>query len=337
MKTLNLKLGLFASALSLSLAACGGGTAHAPAKSGGTNASSPGGFQASQESTFGDAQSAPAPAAPAAEESGPATDAAPAEKSSRAPSAAGAAPTPAPRSEAKRAEAFDAEPESPVGDREARRPGLGTVFGETRTSRVTSSPFERNRPNSPFAVTALNYNDRTGINAMLRGESFDDFRSDGVSAARGMVTVRLIDDNGTPLPTMFSGNRNFVMGENGQAYSIELQNRTGNRFEAVVTVDGLDVIDGRTGSVSKRGYLLQPFATVTIDGFRRSMNEVAAFRFGSVRNSYAGKKGDDRNVGVIGVAFFEERGATFWSEQEVQRRENANPFPGGFAQPPIVR
>ncbi len=325
MKTLNLKLGLFASLLSLSLAACGGaGSAHAPSK---TASSSPSPSAPAQEGVFADdAASAPAGGG---EESAAAPQAAPApaEKSSRAPSAAGAA-APTPRSEAKRAEAFDAEPE---------RPGLGTVFGETRTSRVTSSPFERARPNSPFAVTTLSYNDRTGIDAMLRGESFDAFRTDGIPAARGMITVRLIDDNGTPLPTMANAGRNFVMGENGQAYSIELQNRTGNRFEAVVTVDGLDVIDGRAGSVQKRGYLLQPFATVTIDGFRRSMDEVAAFRFGSVRNSYAGKKGDDRNVGVIGVAVFEERGAAFWSEQEVQRRENANPFPGGFAQPPIVR
>jgi hypothetical protein len=46
---------------------------------------------------------------------------------------------------------------------------------------------------------------------------------------------------------------------------------------------------------------------VTIDGWRTSLSEVAAFRFSSVRDSYAGRTGQDRNVGVIGVAFFRER------------------------------
>jgi hypothetical protein len=187
-------------------------------------------------------------------------------------------------------------------------------------------------------VSSVNYNDRSGIDAMLRGASFASFQTEGVSAANGMVTVRLVDDNGNPLPTANVNNRSFVMGEDGQHYTIELANHTGNRFEAVVTVDGLDVIDGRAGSVNKRGYLLQPFATVEIDGFRQNMDAVAAFRFGSVRNSYASRKGDDRNVGVIGVAFFEERGTNFrWNDGEIRRRETANPFPGGFAQPPIAR
>ncbi|HVJ18191.1 MAG TPA: hypothetical protein VM686_22380, partial [Polyangiaceae bacterium] len=196
----------------------------------------------------------------------------------------------------------------------------------------------RQCPNNPFSVTALNNNDESGINAMLHGASLVDFRVESVPAARGMVTVRLLDDNGTPLPTMASNGRHFVQGEHGQRYTIELHNNTSNRLEAVVTVDGLDVIDGRPGSISKRGYLVNAFATVEIDGFRQNMDEVAAFRFGSVRNSYAGRKGDDRNVGVIGVAFFEERGATMpWTQREIERRERANPFPGGFAQPPIAR
>jgi len=118
----------------------------------------------------------------------------------------------------------------------------------------------------------------------------------------------------------------------------EIVNQSANRFEAVVTVDGLDVIDGKPGALAKRGYLVAPFATVDIDGFRQSMDEVAAFRFGSVRGSYAGQKGNDRNVGVIGVAVFAERGATQpWTEREIGRRETADPFPGRFAAPPVAR
>jgi hypothetical protein len=105
--------------------------------------------------------------------------------------------------------------------------------------------------------------------------------------------------------------------------------------EAVATVDGLDVIDGRSGSFAKRGYLIQPWGSVEIDGFRQSFDEVAAFRFGAVSESYAAKKGDDRNVGVVGVAFFAEEGAPYpWTSYELERRREANPFPGRFASPP---
>ncbi len=68
---------------------------------------------------------------------------------------------------------------------------------------------------------------------------------------------------------------------------------------------------------------------------------MASFQFGSVRSSYASKKtGESRNVGVIGVAFFHERGDSpqFWSttpsHQEVLRRHSADPFPQQFATPP---
>jgi hypothetical protein len=149
--------------------------------------------------------------------------------------------------------------------------------------------------------------------------------------------VRLLDENGAPLPTFMDAGRTLVQGEHGRRYVIEVANRTSSRFEAVVAVDGLDVVDGQPGSFAKRGYLIQPFATVEIDGFRQNLDEVAAFRFGSVRGSYAARKGSDRNVGVIGVAFFAERGARVWNERELVRRESAEPFPGRFASPPIAR
>jgi hypothetical protein len=217
------------------------------------------------------------------------------------------------------------------------RPGLGTTWGETRTSRVSSSPFERASRN-PFELQSISYNDANGIDAMLRGGSFAAFQPDRPALDNGMLSVRVLDDNGSPLPTYFGSGRALVAGEHGQRYTIQIANRTANRFEAVVTVDGLDVIDGQPGSFDKRGYLVQPFDSVEIDGFRQSMHDVAAFRFGSVRGSYAAKKGNDRNVGVIGVAFFAERGAEApWTQRELDRRNSADPFPGRFAAPPIAR
>jgi hypothetical protein len=58
-------------------------------------------------------------------------------------------------------------------------------------------------------------------------------------------------------------------------------------------------------------------------------------RFGPVRESYAHEKyGDTRNVGVIGIAIFNESGTSPWIDREVQKRLHAKPFPGRFATPP---
>ncbi|MBK9259633.1 MAG: hypothetical protein IPM54_07305 [Polyangiaceae bacterium] len=119
--------------------------------------------------------------------------------------------------------------------------------------------------------------------------------------------AELIDDGMNNLPMFFHNGKKYVMGSLGQRYRIRVTNPTANRVEAVVSVDGLDAIDGQTATLSKRGYVVPAFGSVTIDGFRTSMNSVAAFRFTSVPDSYAGRTGQDRNVGVIGVAIFRER------------------------------
>lgn len=237
--------------------------------------------------------------------------------------------------------ALPSAPFQPPAEKKAEdRPGLGTTWGETRESYVASARFERADGSRPFALVALNYNDEAGIQAMARrmGNSYASFDGSGVEALQGALSVRLLDEHGLPLPNADFAGRNYVAGNDGQRYVIQIENHTGNRFEAVATVDGLDVIDGKEGSISKRGYLVNPWGTLQIDGFRRSQSAVAAFRFGAVKDSYAARKGNDRNVGVIGVAFFHERGSVLpWTERELERRESANPFPAGFASPPPTR
>jgi len=227
--------------------------------------------------------------------------------------------------------AFEARKEAAAPE----RPGLGTEWGENRESRVSTAPFFRESPDRPFDVVKMFYNDADGVRAMARRAGISDFRDGSGHATRGAVTVRLLDSSGRSLEGFSSSGNTYVIGEHGQRYTIEIKNNTGVRFEAVATVDGLDVVNGQAGSFSNRGYILNPWSTVQIDGWRRSTDTVAAFRFGRVSQSYAGKKGEDRNVGVIGVALFEERGAVFpWTRQEVDKRHNADPFPGQFANPP---
>jgi hypothetical protein len=220
--------------------------------------------------------------------------------------------------------------------RAEERPGLATHWGETRSSFVRTTTFDRAQGSSPFATGTLWYNDRSGARSMAASEGRGRGSFAALELASGGVTVSLRGEDGSTLPAVSSNGRLIAVGDAGSRYTIQLVNHTPARFEAVVSVDGLDVLDGSEGSLSKRGYILAPHASVEIDGFRRSESAVAAFRFGSVSGSYAGRKGDDRNVGVVGVAIFHEAGTEPWpwNDNEARRRKNAQPFPGRFAEPP---
>jgi len=127
------------------------------------------------------------------------------------------------------------------------------------------------------------------------------------TARSGSVTVHVTDEYGSPLSTYAYRGETWVLGQRGNRYKIRIHNGSGERLEAVVSVDGRDAIDGKPASTSKRGYLVPAYGDVTIDGFRLSSAEVAAFRFSSVSQSYAAKMGAPRDVGVIGVALFREK------------------------------
>lgn len=126
-------------------------------------------------------------------------------------------------------------------------------------------------------------------------------------AQEGPWSVELTDEWGRSLPTFELGGRTYVLGEPGQRYVVRVRNGSDRRVEVVVSVDGRDVTDGRPAAWERRGYLVEPYGEATIDGYRLSQASVAAFRFGSVSNSYAAANGDTRDVGVIGVAVFPER------------------------------
>lgn len=123
----------------------------------------------------------------------------------------------------------------------------------------------------------------------------------------GPYSVEIRDESGALLPTFNHRGRFYVLGSHGQRYRIHVRNASARRIEVVTSVDGRDVMDGRPAHLSKRGYILGPYESMAIDGYRLNMQSVAAFRFGSVAQSYAAQMGNARDVGVIGVAIFTER------------------------------
>ena len=214
----------------------------------------------------------------------------------------------------------------------SERPGLGTTFGESVYSPIHYAPFQR-ASDSPWATVTLYYNDAAGVEAHAAyvGATPEPL---AVPAGDGSLAVSLVDEDGRMLPGVEAGGRALIVGADGERYKILVRNQTSARFEVVASVDGLDVVDGKPAAPDRRGYIVDPHDDLVIDGFRTSSADVAAFRFGAVSDSYAAQTSGDRNVGVIGLAIFAERGAV-WTTGELERRDTADPFPArGYAVPP---
>lgn len=209
---------------------------------------------------------------------------------------------------------------------EPERPGLATGWGERRAAGITTTEFRRADADRPDVEVTLFYNDRAGVAAALAhtGDAAQDVTG-LVPARRGHISLGLQGEDGAWLPTQDADGwprARHVTGEAGRRYAIVVRNDTAARVEVVASVDGLDVMSGRPASLRKRGYVLAPGETYAIEGFRVSADEVAAFRFSRVAESYAARSGGGtRNVGVIGVAAFTEK------NPEAERRREADPFP----------
>src|SRR5262249_36390281 len=129
----------------------------------------------------------------------------------------------------------------------------------------------------------------------------------GAARAAALVDVTVVNRaSGESLAVYTHRGRIYIPGAPGAKYSLRITNKTGERVLAVTSVDGINVITGETANPGQSGYVLDPWGSVEISGWRKSMSEVAAFVFTPLRDSYAARTDRPGNVGVIGVAVFRE-------------------------------
>lgn len=125
---------------------------------------------------------------------------------------------------------------------------------------------------------------------------------------RSLVDIDVIDrDTGQWLAETRARGRTWVAGTPGHRYSVRLTNTTGERVLVVLSVDGVNAVSGETAAFDQAGYVLGPWETAEIDGWRKSLDDVARFVFTDLGDSYAARTGRPDNVGVIGIAVFRER------------------------------
>lgn len=122
-----------------------------------------------------------------------------------------------------------------------------------------------------------------------------------------LVRVEVVDrDTGALLPQHRHRRDAWVAGEDGHPYTLRLSNLTSERVLVVLSVDGVNVVTGESADPSQAGYVLAPYGSAAVDGWRKSMHEVAAFRFSAAEESYAARTGRPFDLGVIGAAVFRE-------------------------------
>lgn len=226
----------------------------------------------------------------------------------------------------------------------APAPQLGTQWGEGIESK-TRTVVAKRLSDRPDDVASVGYNEASAVRRVV-GSNPE--RRLNLLLADGDVEWSVLDEDGRPLPLQRtrrgSGGEDMfrLAGVEGARYTLRFRNLSERSYEVIATVDGLDVLNGKPGSMRNGGYVLRPLQSLTIEGFRKSQNEVAAFRFSAPGRAYAAntEAGDVRNVGVIGAALFE------LEERDAPRRQrrgadpsqpSAFPADGAYAPPPRYR
>lgn len=120
------------------------------------------------------------------------------------------------------------------------------------------------------------------------------------------VSLEILID-GKPLRTVQHQGKTYLpVPRLGTEYHIRVVNHGPYRVVAIVSVDGLSVLNGQTASEDHPGYIVAPRSDIVIKGWRRNMDSVSAFSFEERDKSYASRVGKPENIGVLGLIAIEE-------------------------------
>lgn len=136
-------------------------------------------------------------------------------------------------------------------------------------------------------------------------------RAEGLlEAPATLVAVSVqVDGRASSLyPAPDGSGRYYLEARAGSRYAVALANRSGQRLGVVLTVDGLNAISGERDTGRGRMYVLDPWQSTSVQGWRSSLQEVRQFTFVDERRSYAARAGKaNEKMGWIEVAVYRER------------------------------
>lgn len=120
-----------------------------------------------------------------------------------------------------------------------------------------------------------------------------------------------VDGHTSPLyRTSRRDDRRYFEAQRGEEYALRIRNHTGRRTGVLISVDGLNVVNGERSALasSEPMYVLEPWAVTVIRGWRTSLDQVREFVFVDEERSYASRTGQaNGDLGWIRVLAFEEQ------------------------------
>ena len=131
-----------------------------------------------------------------------------------------------------------------------------------------------------------------------------------------------------------SWDRRYFQAFRGRNYSLAVTNQTGERVGVLLSVDGLNVVNGERSSLAgtEPMYVLGPYERAVIRGWRTSLRDVRRFVFVDEERSYAERTGQaNGDLGWIRVLSFREQRPQVWIEPRF--REEDEPLPYGARKP----
>ena len=132
----------------------------------------------------------------------------------------------------------------------------------------------------------------------------------GVPTASGIEDSALsleILVNGKPLNELAARGTTYIEAVRHSEYSIRLRNNTGSRLAVALAVDGLNTIDAKTSDPKRASkWVLDPWRTITIDGWQIGPDTARKFFFTSEDKSYGAWLGKISNLGVVEAVAYRE-------------------------------
>ena len=114
--------------------------------------------------------------------------------------------------------------------------------------------------------------------------------------------------DGRPLSEYQSRRGTYVEALRGEEYELRLRNPSAERVAVALSVDGLNTIDAsQTSAWNASKWVIEPYQTITIEGWQMSSERARRFYFTDEQDSYARKLGRSGNPGVITAVFFRQK------------------------------
>lgn len=136
-----------------------------------------------------------------------------------------------------------------------------------------------------------------------------------------LANVSIIQ-RGEPRPIYFAHSRYFASVKAGK-FAILVENHSNRRLEAVVSVDGLNVLKDEPASIQSPGMIVR--SSYLFEGFLVDNNTVRSFVFGDESGGVAERAtGSKDNIGVIGVALYQEMQRSYFPPRAPSHYSNSS-------------